>query len=191
MLVQILARWFWPQTLARKNVARKCWPANIDLQILARKYWPANVGPQMLARKYWQILARKKCGPQILARKNVARKCWPAKMWPANFGPQMLARKCWPTNIDPQILARSPHSSHSPGFSAQQVWENMFGIMQRSFQWHGLNPTAATKCHDLCVRPMLKFHSQPISKLTEVYQCQFLDLPSWELNQTGVKRQAH
>ena len=111
MLVQILARRFWPQTLARKNVARKCWPANSDPQILARKYWPANFGPQILTPKFWpanidpQIFPRKywpanfgpqKCGPQILARKNVARKSWPAKMWPANVGPQILTRKFWP-----------------------------------------------------------------------------------------------
>ena len=95
MLVQILARRFWPQMLARKNVACKCWPANIDPQILARKYWPANFGPQ------------------ILARKNVARKCWPAKMWPrkfwpANVGPQMLARKFWPAARILVTLVNSP-----------------------------------------------------------------------------------
>ena len=57
---------------------------------------------------------------KVLARKNVARKFWPAnigpqilarKHWPANFGPQILARKYWPANfgpqkIGPQILAR-------------------------------------------------------------------------------------
>ena len=69
-----------PQTLARKNVARRYWPANIGPQILARKFWPANIGPQILARKHW----------------------------PANFGPQILARKFWPANIGPQKCCLQP-----------------------------------------------------------------------------------
>ena len=95
--------------LCKWQVQYKCWsrywpadfgPQKCGPQMLARKYWPANFGPQILTCKFWPA----NIDPQILASKNVARKCWPAKMWPANVGPQ----KC-----GPQILARSPHSSHS------------------------------------------------------------------------------
>ena len=72
-----------PQKCGPQMLARKYWPANFGPQILTRKFWPANIDPQILARKN-------------VARKNVARKCWPAKMWPANFGPQILTRKFWP-----------------------------------------------------------------------------------------------
>ena len=86
-----------PQTLARKNVARRYWPANIGLQILARKFWPANFGPQ----KIWPA----DIGPQILARKNVARRYWPAKMLPA-------ARKIAPPSNTNGIESKNLASNH-------------------------------------------------------------------------------
>ena len=47
---------------------------------------------------------------------------------------------------------------------------------------HTADPTAATKCNDLCMIPMVKLHFQPTSKFTEVYKINLLDLLRWELN---------
>ena len=79
----------WPANIGPQILARKFWPANIGPQILARKHWPANVGPQILARKYWPA----NFGQQILARKNLARRYWPANFGPQKCGPQILACK--------------------------------------------------------------------------------------------------